>query len=324
MDSQILKEDTSMIKINFCDMYKDFDREDNVITSILRKEFGEVEFCERPDFLFFGPFGTNHHKYSNCVRIFYTGEAIAPDFNDCDYAIAFDPIVFGNRYMRRPVWIDENIPESLTLTNEEALNRKFCNFIYSNDKNGRGASLRKEFAKKLMKYKHIDCPGKVLNNMDNMAGDRFDNWRQSKVKFISGYKFTIAFENAAYDGYTTEKMTQPLSAHSIPIYWGNPSVTKDFNEDAFINANDYEGRLDELVQLIIDIDNDDERYLKMLHAKPMSDTFNYSEMEDMEQFITDIIYRGNKPIEKDPLMFARRMSVDSLSRKEKIKYFLCK
>jgi len=313
-----------MIKINFCDMYKDFDREDNLLTSIIKKNFGEVEFSDKPDFLFYGPFGTNHHKVDNCVKIFYCGEATAPNFNDCDYAIAFDPIVFGKRYMRRPLWIDETMPESIAMTDEQALNRKFCNFVYSNDKDGRGAKLRKEFAKKLMKYKKVDCPGKVLNNMPSQAGDRLSNWRQNKVDFISGYKFTIAFENAAYEGYTTEKMTQPLSAHSIPIYWGNPSVTKDFNAAAFINANGYEDRLDELVELIIAIDNDDQRYLEMLHAKPMSDEFNYSEMQDMEQFIVEIIKRGNAPIEKDPLFFAKRMSVDSLSRKDKIKYFFFK
>jgi len=313
-----------MIKINFCDMYRDFDREENLLISIIKKNFGEIEFSDNPDFLFYGPFGTNHHKYDNCVKIFYTGEAIAPDFNDCDYAMAFDPIVFGNRYMRRPLWIDETMPTEIGMTDEQALNRKFCNFIYSNDKKGKGALLRKEFALKLMKYKHIDCPGVILNNMLGDAGDRMNNWRQNKVDFISNYKFTIAFENAAYDGYTTEKMTQPLSAHSIPIYWGNPSVAKDFNEGAFINANGYEERLDELVELIIAIDNDEQRYLDMLHAKPMSDGFNYNEMEDMEQFIVDIIKRGNKPIEKDPLLFARRMSVDSLSRMDKIKYFLLK
>ncbi len=313
-----------MIKINFCDMYKDFDREDNLLTSILKRNFGEIEFSDKPDFLFYGPFGTNHHKFDNCVKIFYTGEAIAPDFNECDYAIAFDPIVFGKRYMRRPLWIDETMPKSIGMTDEQALNRKFCNFIYSNDKKGKGALLRKEFAQKLMKYKHIDCPGKILNNMPGDAGDRMNDWRKNKVNFISNYKFTIAFENAAYEGYTTEKMTQPLSAHSIPIYWGNPSVAKDFNEQAFINANGYEDRLDELVELIIAIDNDDQRYLEMLHAKPMSEGFNYAEMEDMEQFIVDIINRGNNPIEKDPLLFARRMSVDSLSRKDKIKYFLLK
>jgi len=312
-----------MVKIYFCDMYRDFDIEKNPLTVILKKHFGEVVFSERPDFLFYGPFGTNHHKFENCVKIFYTGEAIAPNFNECDYAIAFDPIEFGKRYLQRPLWLDDPMPKECTMTDEEALGRKFCNFIYSNDQKGTGAMLRKKFAQKLMKYKHIDCPGKVLNNMPAID-DRVNNWRANKINFISEYKFTISFENAAYDGYTTEKMMQPLIAHSIPVYWGNPSVTDYFNEGAFINANGYEERLDELVELIIAIDNDNNRYLEMLHAKPMSDKFNYSEIDDMEQFIVDIINRGNNPIEKDPLRFARRMSVDSLSRKDKIKYFLLK
>ena len=313
-----------MIKIGYCDMYHDFDPEDNILTNMVRKHFEDVVVSGQPEFLFYGPFGTRHYFYNDCVKIFYTGEAVAPDFNQCDYAIGFDPIQFGDRYLRRPLWIDETMPTELTMSDEEALNRKFCNFIYSNDTKGKGSRLRKELAKKLMKYKPVDCPGKVLNNMSSDAGNRLNDWRRNKVNFISQYKFTIAFENSAYTGYTTEKKTQPLSAHSVPVYWGNPDVYKDFNREAFICANGMEDDLDRLVEQIIALDRDDENYLKMIHAKPMSDSFNENEMDDMEQFLVSIIERGNVPVEKDPLSFAKRMSVDSLSRKEKIRYFLLK
>lgn len=312
------------IKVYFCDMYKDFNKEENLFVDILRKQYDEVVLTEQPDFLFYGPFGIDHHKFNNCVKIFYTGEAIFPNFNECDYAIAFDRMEFGDRYLRRPIWLDEEYPVRDNLDDERLLERKFCNFVYSNDTKGEGAKIRKAFAKKLMKYKHVDCPGRVLNNMHEAAGDRLLDWRKNKVSFISQYKFTIAFENSAYDGYTTEKMTQPLSAHSVPIYWGNPSVTLDFNEDAFINANGYESRLDELVEWVIDVDSNPQKYLQYVHANPMSDTYVNNEMERLEDYILHIAAKGNRPICKDPLDFARRMSVDNLSRKEKIKYFLLK
>lgn len=313
-----------MIRINFCDMYRDFDYEHNIYTDIIKKNFGEYECSDTPDFLIYSVFGTGHYKYHNCVKIFVTGEPVAPDFNQCDYAIGFDRISFGKRYLHNPVWLEEKRPNRNALTDEIALNRKFCNFVYSNDKNGPGAMLRKEFAKKLMQYKRVDCPGKVLNNMQDAIADRMDNWRKSKVEFISGYKFTIAFENSAYDGYTTEKMTEPMSANSIPIYWGNPSVEIDFNKNAFVNANGFEEKMDELVEKIIWLDTHDDEYLKMLRANPMSEQFDEAEMEHFEQFLVDILKRGNRSITKDPLQFARRMSVDNLSRKDKIKYFLYK
>lgn len=317
-------ERNTMIKIDFCDMYMDFDKNNNIFSNIIKKNWGEYELSDKPDFLIYGPFGINHYKYRNCVKIFFTGEAVAPDFNFCDYAIGFEPIQFGNRYMKRPIWLDEEQINLRQISDEEALNRKFCNFVYSNDKNGPGALLRKQFAKELMKYKHVDCPGSILNNMQNAIGGRCDNWRKDKIDFVANYKFTIAFENSNYDGYTTEKMTQPIMARSIPIYWGNPSVEKEFNKDAFINANNYENNFKGLIDLILEIDNNDELYLKMLHANPMSDTFDVDEMRHFEEFIISIIERGNHPYTKDPLLFSKRMSVDNLSRKEKIKYFLCK
>ncbi len=314
-----------MIKVNFCDMQKGFDINNDILVKILKRNFGEIEISDNPDFLFFAPFGTEHHKFSNCVKIFICGEPLSPNFNECDYAVCYDPIQYGSRYMVRPVYFRDSMPEKINMTDEQALNRKFCNFVYSNDKYGLGSKLRVEFAKRLMKYKHVDCPGKVLNNMKDGIGARnSSDWVGDKLKFIKQYKFTIAFENCSCNGYTTEKLIHPLIAHSLPIYWGNPDVDKNFNMNAFVYANGYENRLDELVEMIIDLDKNDDKYLKMLHAKPMSDTFNYNELEDFEQFIVDIIKRGNVPFEKDPFEFTKRMSIDNLSRKDKIKYFLLK
>ena len=314
-----------MIKLNFCDMHKGFDVSTDIIANYITKNFGEFEISEKPDFLFYGPFGSQHHLYKNCVKIFICGEPLIPNFNECDYAIAYDPIDFGDRYLVRPIYMKDRFPEPITMSDEQALNRKFCNFVYSNDKNGVGAKLRVEFAKKLMKYKPVDCPGKILNNMKDGIGSRFGkSWIQDKIDFISEYKFTIAFENSMCRGYTTEKMLHPLRAHSIPIYWGNPDVTDNFNPAAFINVTGYEKQLDEVIEKIIELDNNDEAYLKMLHASPMTDSFDVNEMDKLEQFIVKIIKKGNRPYEKDPFGFTTRMAVDSLSRKDKIKYFFFK
>ncbi len=314
------------IKIRFCDMFKGFDESNNMFTDVINKYFNGYEISDEPDFLIYSCFGTDHHAYMNrnCVKIFYTGEAITPNFCECDYAIAFDNINFGNRYIRRPLWLFN--PGGLNeckLTDEQALNRKFCNFVYSNAKDGAAARLRQDFAKKLMEYKQVDCPGKVLNNMPaDSISPREGDWQKGKLEFIRNYKFTIAFENCSLDGYMTEKLLDPLSAHSIPIYWGNPSITRDFNEEAYICANGYEDRLDELVEKVIALDSDDDAYLKMLRTYPMTDSYNPNEMEELETFIKDIFGKGNKPFDKDPRGFVKRMSFDGLGRKDKIKYLL--
>lgn len=317
-----------IIKIQFCDMYKGFDVNHNMFTDIIYKYFDGYDISDDPDFLIYSCFGTDHYAFMHkkCVKIFYTGEPITPNFCECDYAIAFDNISFGDRYMRRPLWLFNPIGwNECTLTDEEALNRKFCNFVYSNAKDGWAAKLRQDFAKKLMKYKHVDCPGKVLNNMsDDAISPREGDWQTGKLEFIKNYKFTIAFENCLLDGYMTEKMLDPLCAHSIPIYWGNPSIKNDFREEAFICANGYEERLDELVERVISLDKDDDAYLKMLRTYPMTENYNPQEMSELELFIKRIFEKGNKPFDKDPRGFAKRMSFDGLGRKDKIKYLLLK
>lgn len=310
-----------MIKIDFCDMPNGYVKEDNPLIEIVKKYFGEYEITEHPDFLFYSCMGTKHYEYQDCVKIFYTDEAVTPNFSECDYAIAFDHITFGDRYFRRPVWQYDVLPKECRLTDEEAINRKFCNFVYSNEHIGEAVEFRKQFALKLMEYKHVDCPGKVLNNMENAITPRKGTDRRSgKVEFIKDYKFTIAFENSRFDGYTTEKMLEPITVHSIPVYWGNPRVTEDFNEKAFINCNGYENNMDEIVKRVIELDQDDAKYLEMLHQKPMCASYDEQEIDKYEQFIVEIIKRGNHPINKDPLEFGKRMtfgneSVKSLIRK---------
>jgi len=317
-----------IIKIKFCDMDRMFNYEDNFILDLIKREFGEYEISEEPDFLVYSVFGIKHLRYNNCVKIFLTNEAVTPDFNECDYAMGFDRITFEDRYVKRPVWFYEEryYNNLMSITDEEALNRKFCNFIFFNDKDGEGSKFRQNIVKKLSEYKRVDCPGKVLNNMksDKLIGRYEGDWRQSKVDFIRDYKFTFAFENTSVIGYSTEKIIHPFVARSVPIYWGNPRIERDFNTRAFINCNEFGDDIDGIINRIIELDQNDDEYLKMVHEKPMSSNFNIHEQEDLEKFFINIFSKGNAPYNKDPRNWVKRMSVDNLPRREKIKYFLCK
>jgi len=44
------------------------------------------------------------------------------------------------------------------------------------------------------------------------------------LRFLSEYKFMIAFENAACPDYITEKFWRPLVMGVIPIYFGSPTI----------------------------------------------------------------------------------------------------
>ncbi|MCR4650578.1 MAG: hypothetical protein K5662_02370 [Lachnospiraceae bacterium] len=311
------------VKIAFCDWYKAFDTSDNFITRALNNRNVPYVISDEPDVLFYSNFGNRHNLYKDCSRVFFSGEPYSPDFNECDYAICYDDLVYEGRYCKRPaVFPKELMDRKVRLEPESLLNRKFCNFIYSNETYGEGALLRKKFATELMKYKPIDCPGRVLNNMkDGLTAREDADWEQAKIDFISGYKFTIAFENCSYPGYSSDKLMDPLLANSVPIYWGDPRAGKNFNSDAFISVNGCEKDMKRFIDMIIELDRDDEAYLKIATAPMMAETYDENEYDKFEEFVAGVTAKGKDGIySKDPFNFKRRMSFDGLSRKEKIRY----
>ena len=110
----------------------------------------------------------------------------------------------------------------------------------------------------LSKYRLVTSPGEVCHNTDAPdLAPRHGDWRGSKLPYQSRFRFSIAYENAAAPGYTTEKLCDALAAHTIPIYWGNPRVAEDVHPECFINASDFDG-LDALVDYVATVDRDAE------------------------------------------------------------------
>lgn len=125
--------------------------------------------------------GKEHLKY-NCTKIFGTEEPVSPNFEKGHYAIEFDFINFEDRFICIP-FFEMNMNYELLLNRLRFVEvdlekQKFCNFIYSNARCGKGAILRQDFCKKLMGYKWVDCPGMVIRNMDMSEWeDRYSgNW----------------------------------------------------------------------------------------------------------------------------------------------------
>ncbi len=279
------------LKIDFVDFWDDFDKYDNYFINTLKAMYGEdsIELTNTPDYLFFSCFGFKNLKY-DCIKIFFTGENIAPDFNIADYAIGMHQIQFEDRYFRLPFYM--LYPEACSASmekvkrNEEYLNRKFCSYVISNSL---GASERAEMIDLLGQYKDLDSGGKLNNNVGGPVRD--------KVKFISNYKFTLCFENSFARGYTTEKIVEGFAGGCIPIYWGNPDITKEFNPGRFINCNQFES-MEEAAEYIKEIDQDNETYLSMLH-QPLfltgQDTFQIIQ-DNLEHFLDSVFINGRKRI----------------------------
>lgn len=269
------------IKIDFVDFWGGFDKTDNYFYKLLTDEF-EVEISNNPDYLFFSVFGNGNLSYKNCIKIFFSGENVGPDFNNCNYSMCYD-YLDDNRHYRLPLYllyggyydlINKKIDDSL-------LNRNFCNFIYSNE----SCPTRNNFFKKLSSYKKVDSGGRCLNNIGYLVGDKLD--------FQSKYKFSIAFENEAYrpnrDGYTTEKIMQPMLANSIPIYWGNTLIDREFNDKSFINYHEFKSE-NELIDYIIYLDQNDDKYMEVLKEPWLinNEILESNKIENIKSFLYKI------------------------------------
>ena len=249
-----------VIKIDFVDFWGDFEKTNNYFWNLLSPHY-ELVLSRDPDFLFYSAYGREFTQY-DCYRVFYSGENVRPDFRECDFAFSFDYLETRRNY-RLPLYAlykDNEILTHKTIDPDELLREKtkFCNFVVSN---ARGRE-RNEFFSKLSRYKRIDSAGRFMNNLGRSIGPKSsDKW-----EFLRPYKFTIAFENSSYPGYTTEKIFEPMLMNSLPIYWGNPLVHRDFNSRSFLNYYDFEN-VDALIERVIAIDKSDELYLRYM-AEP--------------------------------------------------------
>jgi hypothetical protein len=268
------------IKIDFSDFWGGFDKTNNYFYNLLKERF-EVEISNNPDFLFFSVFGNAHQSY-NCKKIFYTGENVAPPLGYCQYSFSFDYLDDLRNYRLPHYLLYDGYYELVRpkIIDESMSKRKFCNFVASNG----NCQERNDFVNLLSKYKKVDCGGHWMNNIGYPVSD--------KRKFQSEYKFSIAFENNAYrpqhPGYTTEKIMEPMTVNSIPIYWGNPLISQEFNTDSFINFYDFHSESD-MVDYIIELDKNPDRYLKMLN-QPWFPDYNMPENNKIEN-IKSFLYK---------------------------------
>jgi hypothetical protein len=150
-----------------------------------------------------------------------------------------------------------------------------------------------DFFKELNRRKKVDSLGRAANN----TGLTIPLGLPPKLEALRPYKFTIAFENKELSGWTTEKMYDPLAAHTIPIFWGDPKAVDYFNPEAFINAYDFKS-LSELADYVCEVDTNEALYLRYLKAPPFRnntppDVFSETKLLD---FLGRIFNAKAKPV----------------------------
>ncbi len=251
-----------------------------------------------------------YYNRKDVVFIGWIGECLSADMNLFDYAISYEKeFNFSDRISRiPPVYIFQKFKfkkNNLTVENAKNLllhKDNFCNFIYSN---ANAHPMRDKIFFALSHYKKVDSLGAHLNNMHISSTRTEKNWRELSVNLKEKYKFSIAAENAVQHGYNSEKIMTSFIAHTVPIYFGDPSIVEEYNPKAFINANAFES-LDDLVREVARIDRNDELWIEMVLQPWQTDEQikrNQREMEEYQTFIAHIF-------EQD-LMAAKRVIVGS-------------
>ena len=210
------------------------------------------------DYVFHSVAGLDVLKYHG-VRIFITGENVSPNFGISDYAMAFDKLDFGDRYIWLPlIKLYDKAYASLTsprppVDPSYSAKTGFCAYVMSNTKNSAPERIR--IFDLLTNYKPVSSGGRWRNNTGGPVAD--------KLAFQLKHRFVIAFENTSWPGYLTEKFAEAAEANAVPIYWGDPGVGELFNPKAFINCHKFTS-FEAVVEEIKRVDSDVTIYRQFL------------------------------------------------------------
>ena len=314
------------IRLKCVDFWEGYNAEEDFLIKLLKEKY-DIVWSNSPDYLIVSSNGTKReHLNYDCIKIFFTGESEVPDFNLYDYAIGFDFIDFGDRYFRMPLYFfyTESIEKVQDRKAARILSNKteFCNYIYSNW----GADpFREKLFEALNEYKHVVSGGKCRNNIGGPV--------ENKMELVSKCKFTIACENSEYDGYTTEKILEAFAGNTVPIYWGNPLVEKDFNGKTFINCHKYHS-MDEIVEEVKRIDRDDNLYATMMRENVFAEGMPERRNEAFKAFLYHIFDQDYEKAGRRNKSFQGRLYedrqksygkleelIEQIGHETKIKYF---
>ncbi len=301
----------SPLRLAFADFYRSFDVNHNYFTGLLREHY-DVELVDRDaDLTICSVYGTASVECTG-RKLLLIMENFRANLDAYDAVISFDSVddprhfhlplsMFGNPIERPADWSAEN---------ELAHKSRFCNFIFSNP----SCAPRNRLLQRLQRYKRVDCGGRCFNNV----GGRVPN----KYEFQRSCKFSIAFENSSHPGYLTEKLSDAFRSDTIPLYWGDPLANKFFNADAFLHQDNFRD-VDALVERVIELDQNDELYLKMLRqpAYVGGEMPSQFRRENVLKFFVDTIESDRAPIATTPnyskaaAAYVRQVNIDKWRRR---------
>lgn len=219
---------TTFANIASLELAQDLETADVIITSV---------FCN--DYDLQGNFEKLRDK-SSAPIVFYTGEHSnvgLPGIKQIDlsrYDAAISHYFVNNpRHAWVPLYIGwwgwnvyekANFEFKANASNHDKIRKAF--YCYSNP----NAVYRAKVAKGLLSKDLLFSCGSHLNNNNG------ENASTNMNQLMSQYNLSLAFENASYPGYFTEKCVRALMAGSRVIYWGDPDSQWMYNTNICTNV----------------------------------------------------------------------------------------
>lgn len=239
--------------------------------------------------------GYDFLRYPDAIRLFLTEENVLPDLNLVDFAFGYADLKFEDRYMRLPNYFFFDTYGALfnKIAPKDEVYRKtrFCNYIYSNPA---PHPMRQQLFTELSAYSHVHSHGTHLRNAEPLqTATGVEGWHKAKIEILRQYKFTIVCENSSSPGYTTEKIVDALAADTIPIYWGNPHVKRDFNPERLIDVHSYPS-LDAVVQCVKQLNENPGHFQEVLE-KPIFTEANLAQTPSREKFDAFVVHVLSTP-----------------------------
>jgi hypothetical protein len=195
--------------------------------------------------------------------------AMYPLLDDAGFMAQFDLTMTYER--ASDVWIPYFGPGTVPGLRREVTPRTASSPVVYLQSNPHDRCERLRYAAELMRAVRVDSFGRVHRNQTSQVAP---GWRP-RQELYSKYKFTLAFENSFATDYVTEKLYEPLTAGSVPVYRGTEDVAELAPAPGcYIDARGFASAR-ELGAYLNHLDTHDDEYLALhqWRAHPFSASF---------------------------------------------------